>query len=394
MAELHLGSPDGWALDPSTHHLNHGSFGAVTSHIAARQRALLDDSHARPVSWFASLPDRVAQARVEVAALLGIPEPLAAFATNASAAASAVLASLPLRDGDELLLTDHSYGAVAMGAHRWARRAGATVVTVHVPLSATDDDALDRILGAVTPRTKAVLIDQITSGTARLMPTARLAATLRERGVITIVDGAHAPGLVEAPFTESGADLWFGNLHKWGCSPPGCAVLAARVPFGDALYPAIDSWGAELMYPARFDHAGTADLTPWLLAGEAWQQLDHDIGWPAIREHATQTVAAGARLVASAIAEATGVDATVDLPAPAPAMRLVRLPGRLGSTREQADSYRNPIIELAGCESAFTSFAGIGYLRLSGFAYNNHTDYEAFAEKAVPRLLDWSRRTS
>ena len=390
MTPLQLGSLDGWALDTGVHHLNHGSFGAVTNHIASRQSELLDESHARPVSWFTSLPDRIALARAEVAALLGVPEPLAAFTTNVSAAASAVFASLPLREGDEVLVTDHAYGAVAMGAARWAKRAGATVVTAHVPLDATDDDILGHILEAVTPHTRAVLIDQITSGTARLMPTTRLAGTLRERGVITIVDGAHAPGLIESPFTASDADLWFGNMHKWACSPPGCAVLAARAPFVDALNPVIDSWGAGLDYPARFDQAGTTDLTPWLLAAEAWQQLDHDIGWPEIREHADQTVAAGAELVASAIEEATGKAATVGQPTPAPAMRLVRLPGRLGVTREQADSYRTPISQQASCECAFTSFDGIGYVRLSGFAYNRQDDYQAFAERAVPLLLDWA----
>lgn len=392
MSALGYGTTDGWALDPRFVHLNHGSFGAVTTAVAAAQEELRRRALGRPVSWFASQAERVGPARESVCELLAIPRDAGALVLNASAAASVVFSSLPLGAGDEVLLSDHVYGAVAMGAQRWARRAGASLVTVSIPLSCTDDEVVARFEAGVSPRTRVLLVDQISSHTARAFPTARLAAAMRERGVITVVDGSHAPGLVPEPFAASGADLWFGNLHKWWCAPPGAAVMASRPEFADLLWPVIDSWGGASPYPQRFDFVGTADVTAWLVAGDAFRQLDAELGWPGIREHLARTVAAGARVVADALTDATGEPAVVDIPSPALSMRLVRLPGRLGATHAEVDSYRAPMSELTGLECGFGTFGGVGYLRLSAHVYNGPDDYQAFAERGVPLLVRWARQ--
>jgi isopenicillin-N epimerase len=391
MSGLALGSLEGWALDPRYTHLNHGSFGAVTTRVAAARRDLLAKAEGRPVTWFAGLADQVARARPEVCALLGIPAGWGALTLNASAAASAIFGSLALRPGDEILATDHAYGAVLMGAQRWARAAGAAVTVAHIPLAAGDDEVVARIEAAATSRTRILLIDQVTSHTARLFPTARLAAALRPRGVLTVVDGSHGPGLIDDPFAASGGDLWFGNLHKWTCAPPSCGVIAGRPDATASLWPAIDSWGGDLPYPERFDCIGTADISAWLLASPAYGQLADELGWDDIRRHAEETVTAGTALIAAALEKATGQRLGVDVPTPAPAMRLVALPEPLGRTHAEVDSYRVPMSEQTGCECAFSNFGGRGFIRLSAHAYSHLDHYRTFAERGVPLLARWAK---
>ena len=391
MSSMRFGATQGWTLDPQYTHLNHGSFGAVTQATAAAQADLGRQANGRPVSWYSTLAQRVGEARVAVCDALGIPHEAGALTVNASAAATAVFASLDLGAGDEVLASDHAYGAVLMAAQRWAARLGAHVTVVPIPLAADADEVVDRFERAVTPRTRAVLIDQVSSHTAREFPTARVAERMRERGIVTVVDGSHAPGLIERPFEASGGDLWFGNLHKWCCAPAGSAMLAARAPFRDRLWPAIDSWGGNDPYPERFDYMGTADRTPLLVSRLAYDELDAQFGWTAIRRYVADTVEEGAHIVAAALEDATGEPATVAVPTPALSMRLVRLPGRLGATHEQADSYRIPLATQAGCECGFGTFQGVGYLRLSAHAYNCADDYQAFAERGVPLLVRWAR---
>ncbi|MEV0186111.1 aminotransferase class V-fold PLP-dependent enzyme [Streptomyces sp. NPDC050625] len=382
-----------WSLDPALKHLNHGSFGAVPLVAQERQEVLRTEMECSPVVWFPALPQRLATTRLELAAFLRVSAGDLALVPNASAGASVVYAALTRRRGGEIVVTDHGYGAVTMGAERLARRWGGRVRTARVPLNAGEEQAYQAVLAELGDATDLIVVDQITSATARRLPVERIGAEARQRGIPVLVDGAHAPGLVEDPLADATYDFWTGNLHKWGCAPRGTAALVARGPLRDGLCPLIDSWGAADPYPDRFDQQGTVDATAYLAAPTALAFVEGTWGWPTARRYMDDLAGYGAHVIGAALGELTGADSRVDVGMPVPGMRLVRLPDGLAADRIEADTLRDRAARELQVEAAFTSFAGAGYLRLSAHVYNTAADYEYFAEECVPVLGAWARET-
>ncbi|MCM3780794.1 aminotransferase class V-fold PLP-dependent enzyme [Microbacterium hydrocarbonoxydans] len=378
---------DAWPLDPEVVHLNHGSFGAVPTAVVAYQDALRRRADLSPVEWFPRISERVREARERTAPFVGARADDSVFVPNASAAATVVYNALQLAAGDEILVTDQGYGAITMGAERLARRFGATVRTVALPLLASDDEIVELFAAALTPRTRLVVVDQITSPTARVLPTRRIADLAGESGVRTLVDGAHAPGLIADAAAVAGGDWWFGNLHKWPCAPRGSALLVTSAPDRDELWPLIDSWAAREPYPERFDTQGTIDATTYLATPTAIDFVENEFGWSAARIAMAQIADAGAEMIADALRPYGDEDPLTPLPSPVPSMRLVRLPLGLGASREEADALRMDLLDAVGVETAFTSFRGVGYFRLSAHLYTVQSDFEAFVDRCVPQIL-------
>lgn len=378
-----------WTLDPRVRHLNHGSFGAVPEAVQAEQARLLRLAEWNPVRWFASLPERIAQARHEMARKLRVHPSSMAFVINASAGASVVYQSLMDRGPVHVLATDHGYGAITMGAERLARRTGGALTVAEVPLAASPEEVVAIMAAAIAESAPTLLvIDQVTSATARAFPVDDICRIARQHGVLTLVDGAHAPGVLPEPVCAE-ADYWVGNLHKFACSPRGAAVLVARAG-GQELFPLIDSWGARLPFPERFDHNGTMDVTPWLTAPFAWQHIEDAIGWDEVRRRASDLLDEAIDIVAASL---EGLTDTVvpDVGQAVGPMRLLGLPGTLGSVHSDADALRVPFSDATGIAAAFTNFKSRGYLRLSAHAYNSIHDYEYLATVGIPLLHQWSR---
>lgn len=385
------GSPaaSGWSLSATALHVNHGSFGAVPVTTQVLQNTLRARMDADPVAWFSTLPERIGAVRREIAAFVGSDPDATALVPNASAGASVVYSSLPVTRGLEIVVTDHGYGAVTMGAERLARRWGGTVRTAHVPLNATAEEAHDAVMGECTSRTRLIVIDHITSATARLLPVREISASARERGIVTLVDGAHVPGLYADPLDGLDCDFWVGNLHKFACGPRGTAVLVAPGELSAELYPLIDSWGSPLDFPERFDTQGTLDLTSYLAAPASFAFVEKNWGWDSARTYMSGLADYAESLIASAFSEATGEDHLVDVGSQVNALRLVRLPSGLATTHAEADALRDRVVTQFGIEAAFTSFGGIGYYRLSTHVYNTASDFENFVERLVPLLIEW-----
>ncbi|MGW7243531.1 aminotransferase class V-fold PLP-dependent enzyme [Streptomyces sp. NPDC054804] len=384
---------DAWSLDPALTHLNHGSFGAVPLVAQERQAQLRTEMEGAPVVWFPELPGRLAATRAELADFLRVDAGDLALVPNASAGASVVFNALERRRGGEIVVTDHGYGAVTMGAARLARRWGGRVRTARIPLGADEDEAYEAVAAEIGEATDLVVVDQITSPTARRLPVERIGAEARRQGVPMLVDGAHAPGLLVAPLDGATYDFWTGNLHKWGCAPRGTAALVARGPLRDLLHPLIDSWGAEEPYPHRFDQQGTIDATSYLAAPTALDFVERTWGWSAARRYMDRLADYAAHVVGAAFARLTGDDSRTDVGMPVPGMRLVRLPDGLGRSRIEADALRDRVARDLAVEANFTSFGGVGYLRVSAHVYNTPADYEYFADKCVPVLGNWARES-
>lgn len=383
---------DTWTLSDQTVHLNHGSFGAVPTAVSELQSALVAEMNSIPGDWFSALPGRVGAARAHIAAFLGVPAEATALVPNASAGVSVVLNSFDLPAGSEILLTDHAYGAVHMAAERAVRRVGGRVRVVPVELAATADETTRAVVDAIDDRTALVIVDQITSATARLFPVADIATESRRRGVPVLVDAAHAPGMLERPLADNAADYWVGNLHKWGCAPRGTAALVASERVADSLHPLIDSWGAPEPYPVRFDTQGTIDLSSYLAAPRSLDLIEELFGWAAARQYMADLADYAETVIGGAFETHTGEPARVDVGMPVPAMRLLALPGGLATTPAEAHELRDRVAAL-GFQTAMTSWRGRGYLRLSAHVYNVAGEYDRFAEVAVPHIVALARET-
>lgn len=380
-----------FSLDPTLRHLNHGSFGAVPTLALERQAAYRAEMEGAPVRFFVGVPERIAAARERVAPYLGVSADDLAFVPNASAGASVVFSSLPVERGCEVVVTDHGYGAVTMGARRLVRRWGGRIRTAHVPLGAGPEEAAAAVVAELSERTALVVLDHITSPTARFLPVDLISAAAHERGIPVLVDGAHVPLQLAEPLAGVDCDFWVGNLHKFGCAPRGSGVLVARGDLRRELNPLIDSWGAEQEFPASFDQQGTLDFTSWLAAPDALDAVEAEIGWAALRVQVAELARYGVDVVADAFSALTGEDHHVEVGMPAGPLRLVRLPGRLGLGEGGGNAVRDRALAELGVEAAFTAFGDQGFVRLSAHAYNTPDDYDDFARRCVPALVAWSR---
>lgn len=371
-----------WPLEPTVAHLNHGSYGAVTTPVLEEQQSWRERMESNPVRFFArELPGALVAARAEVGEFLGAGEGSLAFVPNATTGASTVLSVFPLERGDHVLVTDHSYGAIRIAVDRFVPGRGAVVDTVHVPLAAPDDEVVDTVLAGLTDRTRLAVLDHITSPTARRLPLDTIVPTLQERGVAVLVDGAHAPGMIDLDVERVGADFYVGNLHKWVCAPRGTAVLHAAARWRPVLRPLVASWGEAEGFPLAFDETGTEDPTAWLSAPRALRVLGQ-LGLDRVRRHNADLAVAGQLDVARAI----GVPAD-DLPRdPAVSMQLVPLPAGIAATREAAASLQDRIGEESSVEVAVTCWDGRGFVRLSAHAYNAPADYRRLAAD-LPSLI-------
>jgi isopenicillin-N epimerase len=371
-----------WPLEATVAHVNHGSYGAVPTPVLEEQQSWRDRMETNPLRFFRrELPAALVSARAEVAAFLGAGPTSLAFVHNATSGASTVLAAFPFEPGDAVLLTDHAYGAVRIAAERFAADRGARVDSVHLPLAADEDEVVDAVLAAMHARTRLVLLDQVTSPTARRLPLVRLVPALQERGAAVLVDGAHAPGMLAVDIDRLGADFFVGTLHKWCCAPRGTGVLHAAERWRPVLRPLVASWGEDEGFPLAFDDTGTEDPSAWLSAPRALRVLE-GLGLDRLRRHNVELAVAGQLEVAAALQVAA-----TDLPRDSGvSMQLVPLPEGVADTPAAAGALQDRIGEQAAVEVAISSFDGRGYVRLSAHAYNAPADYRRLATD-LPSLI-------
>ncbi len=258
-----------WQLDPGAVFINHGSFGATPIPVMERQWELRQRMERQPLLFLdRELEGLLDEVRGCLGEFLGARAEDLVFVPNATTAVNAVFNSTALRDGDEVLLSEHAYNACYNVVIEACRRSGARPVLVPTPFPGSNEDAVvGRWLGAVTQRTRLAMLDHITSPTALVMPVERLVGPMREMGVVVLVDGAHAPGQLPLNLDLIGADFYTGNCHKWLCAPKGAAFLHVRGEHQGAIRPPVISHGANSSrrdrsrFHLEFDWPGTWDPT-------------------------------------------------------------------------------------------------------------------------------------
>ena len=274
-----------------------------------------------------------------------------------------------------MLITDHAYGATARVAAFAAREKQAQIRTVRVPYPAFDPRALvDAVAAAITPRTRMAVLDHITSESALVFPLAELAAVCRAGGVLVLVDGAHAPGVLPLDLPTLGVDWYTANLHKWACSPRSCGFLWAHPSRQADLHPPVISWGLDLGFTAEFDWVGTRDPSPWLAAPDGLAFL-RDLGWDDLRRHNHDLVWRAARTLTDRWGTPLEIDeVSVGF------MATVPLPGALGRVPEDAARLRDALLFEDHIEIHVHAGHDRLWARISAQVYNDWEDVERLAE--------------
>lgn len=266
--QQHLGH---WELEPGVTYLNHGSFGPSPDCVRQERERWTAELERNPMNFFVRRLDTALDAALEsVGKFIGCKPGNLAFVPNATVAMNVVIGSVELASGDEVLFTDQEYGSVIRGWGRACGRVGATTRLARLP-SPPDSpaDIVDAIMGAVTPRTKLIVISHITSVTATIFPVAEVCRAARERGILTCVDGPHALGMIDLNLREIPCDYYCVSGHKWLCGPFGSGFLYVASSAKKGLEPAVISWGKSLSgRPNRWQDEhhwfGTYDPAPYL----------------------------------------------------------------------------------------------------------------------------------
>jgi len=281
---------DEFLLDPQVIYLNHGSFGACPRPVfeVYQQRQL--ELEREPVDFIGRRRGGLmAEARTRLAAAIGAEADEVVYFPNPTTAANMIVRSLKLGPADEVLTTDHEYGAMERTWHFYASQKGFGYIRrpMSLPMT-TAADFVERLWGGVTPNTRVIFISHISSPTALIFPIQDICRRARAAGILTIIDGAHAPGQLSLDMHALGADFYIGAGHKWLCAPKGSAFLYARPDVQSWLLPLVVSFGYESIAPSasRFidyhEYQGTRDFSAYLATPAAIQfQAEHD--WPAVR---------------------------------------------------------------------------------------------------------------
>ena len=361
-------------LDPDIVFLNNGSFGAVSRAVQEGYESLQREMERNPVAWLQRrAPELMAAARASVANYVGTAPDDLVFFPNPTTAINMVTRTLHLGAGDEVVSTDHEYGAMFRTWTRVCRDSDSTYIRVHIPLPLTTaEDYIERVWSAVTPRTRVLFLDRLTSSTALILPVDELCRRARAAGIISIVDGAHVPGHIPLDVAAIGCDIFTGAIHKWMCAPKGCSFLYARKGVQSSLEPLVTSWGWESDHPtdSQFvdyhEWQGTRDLSPFLAAPLAIDFCNaHD--WPAVQ-------AEGHRL---ALLTRARINELTDLDAIAPdecigQLASIRLPDHVDPI-----ALKERLFDEFRIEAPLLVWNGQPFIRVSFAAFNTEADSDA-----------------
>lgn len=377
-------------LDPSVTFLNHGSFGATPKPVYREYQRWQREMERQPVEFLGRrIPHLLAEARSALADYLGTQAGNLIFTQNVTVSLNIVARSLDLGVGDEVLTTDHEYGAIDRTWRFLAKERGFAYISqaLTTPFT-TAEQFVEDLWSGVTPRTKVICLSHITSPTAIIFPLQELIRRARAHGILTVIDGAHVAGQIPLQLDELGADFYGGNLHKWLCAPKGAGFLYARPEVQHLLKPLVVSWGYESLTPSGstfIDHNdwwGTRDHSAFLAVPAAirFQQENH---WDEVRDSCHELVA----YAQNRICELTGLAALHPsarawfaqmAAAPLPAdTDLTLLKNRL------YDEYR--------IEVPLTEWQGNKFVRISVQGYNTRRDVDALI-RALRAILS-ERRT-
>jgi isopenicillin-N epimerase len=384
-------NPRLWHLDPAISYLNHGAFGACPKAVLRRQTEFRERLEREPIQFlFREFEALLDETRLFLARFLGGKADQIVFVANATAGVNTVLRSLKFRPGDELLVSDQEYNASRNALVFSAESAGARVKVVPMPFPvAGKQELIDSVLGAVTSRTRLVLLDHVGSQTSLVYPLEEILAGLNERGIESLIDGAHAPGMIDLKLEKLGATYYTGNCHKWLCAPKASAFLHVREDCVAKIHPLSISHGRNSprtdrsRFQLEFGWTGTWDPSAVFCVVEAIEYLESLVpgGWPAIRKRNHDL----------AVAARNRICGVLKIAPPAPdsllgSMVSIPLPAALGKIKPKPPLYIDPLqdrlFEKWKIDVPIVYWPSFPkrLLRISAQLYNSAQDIERLAE--------------
>jgi isopenicillin-N epimerase len=381
-----------WFLDPKVSYLNHGSFGACPSPVLEIQHYFRKQIEMNPMDFFVRDLESLWEKALDVLAnFLGSDRDNLTFISNATTGVNTVLRSLQFASGDEILITNHEYNACRNAVEFVASHTGAKVIVADLPLTiATPERIIEIVLEKVSSKTKLALLDHVTSQTGLVFPIQQLVKELNNKGVDTLVDGAHAPGMLPLNLQELNAAYYTGNCHKWMCAPKGAAFLCVRSDRQKCIRPLSISHGAnsprtdKSRFRLEFNWTGTDDPTPYLCVPEAIRFMGSLLpgGWLELMNRNRELAIAARKLICQ----------TLDIPLPTPDIMLgslasIPLPSSLLEVSNSAKriDYLNSLQELLSKQFAIEvpvitwGDSSTQLLRISAQVYNTKEQYEDLA---------------
>ncbi|HDQ73669.1 MAG TPA: aminotransferase class V-fold PLP-dependent enzyme [Chloroflexi bacterium] len=387
---------DEFLLRPDVTFLNHASFGACPRPVFEAYQRWQLELERQPVEFLGRrFVDLMRQAREALGAFVGADADDLVYVPNATTGLNVVARSLPLAPGDEILTTDHEYGALDRTWRFVCAERDARYVRQPVALPVTStEQVVEAIWAGVNDRTRVLFLSHITSPTAIILPVGELVRRAREAGLITVIDGAHAPGQIPLDLAALGADFYAGNAHKWMMAPKGAGFLYARREHHALLRPLVVSWGWEAAEPGPsrlvdyHEWQGTRDPAPFLAVPAAIRFMAaHD--WPRVRERCHQL----AREARQAVAELTGLAPLT--PDDATAETADEMAGKAAWFAQMVAFFLPPcdgeavkrrLYDDFGIEIPVTYWRDRQLLRLSVQGYNTREDVEALLAALITAL--------
>ena len=375
-----------FSLDPRVAYLNHGSFGSVPKIVAQAQREFQMLEESNPNLFFrTTLPKLHDEARAFVAEWLGTTPELFAFVPNASQGVITAASALVTKPRSQIVATSLGYGGVLNGLAEIARRTQSTLRIAEIDFASgaqTADEIADSVFAALTNETTLVVLDQITSETALLLPIDQIVRTIRRvaPNARVVIDAAHAPGML-TPALPADFDVWVGNFHKWICAPRASAGLVCRTSeIASQMTPLAPSWDFEAGFPKSFFSQGTDDYSSYLATPHAIKFCE-SIGVEKLDAHNREVLNDAATMLQNH----WGTETVVPVEISSPWMRLIQLPLKKQLSKLECDALTLKISQELKIETVIVPPGDATYVRLSAFIYNEPADYEKL--KQVPDLV-------
>lgn len=357
-----------WMLDPNITYLNHGSFGARVRSVYEFQIDLKRELERNPVDFLDRKRGNLDKSRKVVSAFLGADSEGFGFVDNATTGIGCVIQSLQFEPSDEILTTSLVYNGVRQLLSRSAEDAKCSYREVHIGLPVTTPEEIYRtVVNSVSGSTKLLVIDHVSSASSVIFPVHEIAQYCRENGVLLLIDGAHAPGMLDLDLASIGTDWYVGNLHKWVCAPLGAGFLWAAPSRRELTHPmTVSHWYGQGL-TREFDWQGTKDVTAWITSAEAISWGD-SIGWKSIQgqNHALAVWMQTELVKVWDVEPLTPLDGSM-----IGSMTTVPLPSGCPNTFEDCLAFRNRLYEEYQIEVPVFELYGRGMIRVSAQLYSN-----------------------
>lgn len=369
-----------WNLDPSILFLNHGSFGATPIKVLEQQQHFQKQLESQPLRFFMrELPELHRETLQKLGSFLQCDPQDLVYVKNATEGVNTVLSSIPWQKNDRVLITNHIYQACKNALLVYAQRYGFEIDEVEVSYPCqNEDEILQSVLSGITKRTRLILIDHISSPTALQFPIEKIARSIEGSRVELLVDGAHAPGMIPIHPSETGAQYYTGNCHKWLCAPKGAAFLWVEPKCQEYINPLnISMINVKTQsFQDRFYWGGTQDISSFLSISKAIDCIPEIFGgsWEAIMEHNYQMSRKVAQMLSEMLGQPIPIGEEMKInmcSIPIPKLGRALQPGEFDPIQEKLYSEYKieiPIINWGRTNQRF--------IRYSCFLYNSLEQYE------------------